>query len=80
MGGELPTRDPGYVIVLNQRHLLRLLREYASYHHQDRVHDSLGKDTPDKRAIEQRPAANATAVGLPPLGGLHHRCVWRVAA
>jgi hypothetical protein len=32
-----------HVIVMNERHLLRLLREYASYHHQDRVHDSLSK-------------------------------------
>jgi hypothetical protein len=36
------------------------MRDYVSYYHQDRVHDSLEKDTPDKRAIEQRPAANAT--------------------
>jgi putative transposase len=66
-----------HVIVLNGQHLRRLLGEYVSYHH---VHDSLGKDTPDKRAIEQRPAANATVVGLPRLGGLHHRYGWRVDA
>jgi transposase InsO family protein len=69
-----------HVIVLNEQHLRRLLGEYVSYHHQDRVHDSLGKDTPDKRAIEQRTAANATVVGLSRLGGLHHRYGWRVAA
>jgi transposase InsO family protein len=34
-----------HVIVLDERHLLRLMREYVSYHHQDRVHDSLEKDT-----------------------------------
>jgi hypothetical protein len=67
-----------HVIVLNERHLLRLLREYVSYHHQDRVHDSLAKETPDRRAIEQRPTANATVMGMPRLGGLHHRYTSRV--
>ena len=69
-----------HVIVLDERHLLRLLRDYVSYHHQDRVHDSLEKDTPDRRPIEQRPAANATVIAMPRLGGLHHRYAWRAAA
>jgi putative transposase len=62
-----------HVIALNERHLLRLLREYVSYHHQDRVHDSLEKDTPDGRAVEPKPAATAKVIALPRLGGLHHR-------
>ena len=35
-----------HIIALNERRLVRLLRDYVSYYHQDRVHDSLGKDTP----------------------------------
>ena len=66
--------------MLNQKHLRRLMGDYISYYHQDRVHDSLVKDTPDKRAIEQRPVASATVIGMPRLGGLHHRYAWRVAA
>jgi len=58
--GSCSPGDSGHVIVRDERHLLRLMRDYVSYYHQDRVHDSLEKDTPDKRAIEQRPAANAT--------------------
>ena len=69
-----------HIIALDERHLLRLMRDYVSYHQQDRVHDSLAKDTPDKRAIEQQLAVNATVVGMPRLGGLHHRYAWRVAA
>jgi putative transposase len=60
--------------------LLRLLRDYVSYHHQDRIHDSLEKDTPDKRAIEPKPAVTANVISLPRLGGLHHRYAWREAA
>src|SRR5208283_4560777 len=48
-----------HVIAINERHLLRLLRDYVSYYHQDRIHDSLEKDTPYKRATEQKPAASA---------------------
>ena len=66
--------------MLNERHLRRLLREYVSYYHQDRVHDSLGKETPYQRAIEQKPAASATVIGMPRLGCLHYRYAWRVAA
>jgi hypothetical protein len=69
-----------HVIALDERHLLRLMRDYVSYHHQDRVHDSLEKDTPDKRAIEPKPAASANVTSIPRLGGLHHRYSWRVAA
>ncbi|HKE29117.1 MAG TPA: integrase core domain-containing protein [Bryobacteraceae bacterium] len=69
-----------HIIALNERHLVRLLRDYVSYHHQDRVHDSLGKDTPESRPVEHKPAANATVISLPRLGGLHHRYAWREAA
>jgi putative transposase len=69
-----------HVIALDERHLLRLMREYVSYHHQDRVHDSLEKDTPDKRAIEPKPALTAKVTSLPRLGGLHHRYTWGDAA
>ena len=69
-----------HVIALDERHLLRLLREYVSYYHQDRIHDSLEKDTPDKRAIEPKPATTAIVTSMPRLGGLHHRYAWREAA
>jgi len=69
-----------HIIALNERHLVRLLRDYVSYYHQDRVHDSLGKDTPKSRPVERKPKANATVISLPRLGGLHHRYAWREAA
>ena len=69
-----------HVIALDERHLLRLVRDYVSYYHQDRIHDTLEKDTPDKRAIEPKPAAGANVTSMPRLGGLHHRYAWREAA
>jgi putative transposase len=35
-----------HVIPLNEQHLRRLLRDYVNYYHEDRVHDTLEKDTP----------------------------------
>jgi len=69
-----------HVIAINEPHLRRLIREYAAYHQEDRIHDSLEKDTPNTRAVQPKPAAPATVISMPRLGGLHHRYVWRKAA
>jgi hypothetical protein len=69
-----------HVIVLNESHLRRLIRDYVNYHHEDRTHDSLGEDTPDTRPVSLKPAVNATVISMPRLGGLHHRYAWREAA
>jgi transposase InsO family protein len=69
-----------HVIALNEQHLRRLIRDYVRYHHEDRIHDSLEKDTPDRRPVEHQPAGKAVVVSMPRLGGLHHRYCWRQAA
>jgi transposase InsO family protein len=68
-----------HVIVLHEAHLRRLLREYVDYYTDQRVHTALG-DAPAGRPLEPRPSDRAQVVGLPRLGGLHHRYVWRDAA
>jgi hypothetical protein len=69
------------VVILDERHLLRLLRDYVgNYYLPDRTHLGLAKDTPAGRTVEHRPAATAKVVALPRCGGLHHRYVWREAA
>ncbi|HUJ23307.1 MAG TPA: integrase core domain-containing protein [Bryobacteraceae bacterium] len=69
-----------HIIALNEQHLQRLVREYVNYHHEDRIHDSLKKDTPNRRPIDRRPATAAEVVCTARLGGLHHRYSWRRAA
>jgi len=69
-----------YIIPLNEQHLRRIMRDYVTYHEQDRLDDSLAKDAPKRRPIEQRPGSKATVITLPRLGGLHHRYAWRQAA
>ena len=69
-----------HVIALNEPHLRRLMRDYVNYHHEDRIHDGLSKDTPNQRPIEQKPSSTATVISLARLGGLHHRYSWQEAA
>ena len=69
-----------HVIPLNEPHLRRLIRDSVNYHHEDRIHDSLSKDTPTGRPVESKPSANATVISMPRLGGLHHRYGWEEAA
>ena len=69
-----------HVIVMNEQHLRRLIRDYVNYHHEDRIHDSLEKDTPNRRAVEHKLSPTATVISRPRLGGLHHRYSWREAA
>ncbi len=59
-----------HVIVLDDRHLKRLLSEYISYYHDDRTHLGLSKETPGGRV---RSLARGRVVSHDRLGGLHHR-------
>jgi putative transposase len=69
-----------HVIALNEEHLRRLVRDYVRYYHEDRIHDSLEKDTPNRRAVEPRVSAEAVLNSEARLGGLHHRYGWGEAA
>ena len=59
-----------HVIALDERHLKRLLSEYVRYHHEDRTHLGLGKETPNGRAHSK---AYGRVLSQERLGGLHHR-------
>ena len=69
-----------HVIALNEPHLRRILRDFIRYYHEDRVHDGLEKDTPNRRPVEPKPSPEARVVSLTRVGGLHHRYAWRRAA
>jgi transposase InsO family protein len=69
-----------HVIALNEPHLRRLMRDYVNYHHEDRIHDGLSKDTPNRRPIERKPSSKPTVISSARLGGLHHRYSWEEAA
>jgi hypothetical protein len=59
---------------------LWLIWDFIQYYHADRIHDGLGKDTPDGRVVENRPNSEAKVISLSRVGGLHHRYGWKQAA
>jgi transposase InsO family protein len=62
-----------HVIVLNARHLKRLMNDYIRYYHDDRTHLGLEKETPAGREAAKSADAGCKVVSMPRLGGLHHR-------
>ena len=62
-----------HVIVLNERHLKRLMNEYVRYYHEDRTHLALAKETPAGRVAVSSSEAGSKVIVMPRLGGLHHR-------
>ena len=62
-----------HVIVVNERHLKRLVNEYVNYYHEDRTHLALEKGTPTGREAQTKPSVGSEVIAIPRLGGLHHR-------
>src|SRR4029453_16144004 len=60
-----------HVVVMNESSLRREMACYLDYYHGSRSHLSLGKDSPDGRAVE--PPERGRIVAVPKVGGLHHR-------
>ena len=58
------------MIVLDEQHLRRILRDYVDDDHLSRTHLSLEKDAPVPRPVESPAMGRVTAV--PKVGGLHH--------
>ncbi len=66
-----------HVIVLGERHLNHILREYFDYYNNARAHMSLDGNAPLPREVE--PPDRGSVIALSQVGGLHHRYI-RVAA
>ena len=66
-----------HVIVFNENSLRRTLNSYFDYYHRSRTHLSLGKDSPEPRAIQ--PPEMGSVAAVPQVGGLHHRYERRAA-
>jgi transposase InsO family protein len=60
-----------HCIVLNERHLRRILADYFDYYHHARAHMSLDRNSPVARDIE--PPDRGRVIAIPQVGGLHHR-------
>src|SRR5437588_5017630 len=66
-----------HVLVFHETSFRRILRSYLDYYHRSRTHLSLGKDSPEPRAIQ--PPEMGSVAAVPQVGGLHHRYERRAA-
>jgi putative transposase len=56
-------RDPlDHLIVLNERHLKRLMNEYIHYYHEDRTHLGLNKQTPAGREVGKGDSTSSNVI------------------
>ena len=69
--GSIRRECLNHVIVMNEKHLCRILRDYVAYYHGSRTHQSLQNDCPTPRTIE--PPEMGKVIAIPKVGGLHHR-------
>jgi len=75
--GSIRRECLNHVIVLNDRHLRRILKSYFCYYHESRTHLSLDKDAPASREIQLNRLERI--VQIPQVGGLHNRYERRAA-
>ena len=68
--GSIRRECLNHLIVLNERHLTRVLRSYMAYYHGARTHLALAKQCPQPRPVQFPERGNVVA--FPHLGGLHH--------
>lgn len=73
--GSIRRECLNHIIVLNARHLKRILASYLRYYHRSRTHLALQKQCPIQRQI----MSEGRIVEIDEVGGLHHRYE-RVAA
>ena len=66
-----------HVIVFNEASLYRHVKSFVTYYHESSTHLSLGKDSPESRAVQ--PPELGRIVAIPQVGGLHHRYERRAA-
>jgi transposase InsO family protein len=60
-----------HIVVTGEQHLRHILKCYMDYYNAVRTHLSLGKDAPNRRAIQRGGRIEVR----PMLGGLHHQYV-----
>ena len=70
--------EANQILLLGERHLRRLLREYVAYFNESRPHQGIGQAIPKRAnsASNDNIVAAGNVVARPILGGLHHDYRW----
>ncbi len=77
MIGSIRRECLDHVIVVSERQLRRILKEYFAYYHGSRTHLGLDKDCPEPRQVELPDRGSIRSE--PMVGGLHHRYLRQAA-
>ena len=69
--GSLRRECLNHTLILNDRHLMRVVREYTNYFNQERPHQGIGQQIPNYYdGPVSNPTGNISSRAV--LGGLHH--------
>lgn len=61
-----------HILIISERQLYRLVKEYVEYFNHARPHQGVGSQIPQPRLADNRGAQEGHVLTLPVLGGLHH--------
>jgi len=77
--GTLRRECLDHLIIINERHLRSVLREYVAYHNGGRPHATLRLETPTGPPARAGPPRAGRIIARPVLGGPHHEYEWLAA-
>jgi len=61
-----------YILIISERQLYRLVKEYVEFFNHARPHQGIGSQIPQPRLADNRGVQEGSVLTLPVLGGLHH--------
>jgi transposase InsO family protein len=74
--GSLRRECLDHFIILNERHLYRIVKEYETYFNNTRPHQGIEQRIPCQQGRTESPPVNGKLVSRPVLNGLHHTTSW----
>jgi putative transposase len=77
--GSLRRECLDHFLILGERHLRRLVKEYKTYFNHARPHQGITQRIPYQPERPEDPPASGKIVSRPVLGGLHHDYYWQAA-
>jgi len=77
--GTLRRECLDHMIIINEGHARRVLREYIAHYNSARPHRALGLESPAGPPARAGPPAAGQIIARPVLGGLHHEYEWIAA-
>ena len=77
--GSLRRECLDHVLILSERHLHRVVKEYTEYFNHARPHQGIEQHIPCRPERPDAPPVNGELASRPVLGGLHHDYYWQAA-